>query len=69
MTNEERQKKLDEQKWLESEKKGLDMTGRMDYCYSCLHQSLEASQCGVSQSCRESNYLCAKAYNSMRRKK
>lgn len=35
MTNAERQRQLDEAKWLESEKKGYDVCGEFDYCAKC----------------------------------
>ena len=33
MTNQERQKLLDEEKWLASEKAGYDKAGGMDWCF------------------------------------
>lgn len=78
MTNKERQKSLDKKKWLESEKKGKDMSGYMEQCHMCdeceivqgykdgnPHLSL---RCKASQEEREQKCLCATAYNRMYRK-
>jgi hypothetical protein len=66
MTNKERQKSLDKEKWLRSQELGEDMSGKMVYCtrcdkMNCLHR------CTASQKERVENSLCAKAYNRLNR--
>lgn len=63
MTNKERQKKLDEIKWLDSESCGYDRSGRQAYCHYCDYQT--EFLCKASQEEREKNCLCAKAYNKL----
>lgn len=66
MTNKQRQKELDEQKYLESETKRKDLSGDMPYCYYCACiTSFET--CVATQEERESKCLCAKAYNKMKK--
>jgi hypothetical protein len=69
MTNYQRQKKLDEQKYLVSEAKKEDQSGNMPYCdycnYSYYKQSGIAVGCEKPQNEREENCLCATAYNRM----
>ena len=67
MTNKERQKSLDKKKWLESEKIGFDMSGKMNYCDACVDRYLFEERCGISQEERESTCRCASAYNRMKR--
>ena len=67
MTNLQRQKKLDEQKWLMSEAKGCDQSGKMDWCTYCEWE--EKSECLETQLDREMNCLCAKAWNRMVRER
>lgn len=77
MTNKERQKSLDKKKWLESEKKGEDMSGQMGWCPYCEHFDSDVSWfhqciirwCTATQEEREKQCLCAKAYNRMVRRK
>lgn len=66
MTNKERQKQLDEQKWYMSEAKGYDNSGEMDWCDHCLYQ--DGIYCSIPQETREQRCSCATAYNRMRRK-
>lgn len=66
MKNKERQKRLDINKWLESEKQGEDMSGAMLYCDACEKQR-NGYWCGCTQDERETQCLCATAYNRMRR--
>lgn len=61
MTNLQRQKKLDEQKYLESERLHTDLSGNMDYCDFCDQQA--NFKCRATQLDREMNCLCSKAYN------
>lgn len=68
MTNKERQKQLDEQKWLISEQYGEDLSGKMTYCIkcdcmNCLHR------CLATQEERVKFCLCAKAYNKLNKTK
>lgn len=67
MTNKDRQKSLDKKKWIESEKKGEDMSGAMLYCDACNKQN-RTYECTATQEERESQCLCAKAYNRLQRK-
>lgn len=67
MKNIERQKSLDKKKWLESEKKGEDMSGAMDYCKECNRQHYYLEECQATQEERETACLCATAYNRMQR--
>lgn len=65
MTNKERQKSLDKKKWIESEKCKYDKSGSMAYCCFCSYQ--DEFYCTAIQEMREQNYLCATAYNRMKR--
>ena len=72
MTNKERQKNLDKKKWAESEKEGRDMSGEMPYCWHCPKCILgidKYNTCTATQEQRETNCLCARAFNRMRNKK
>lgn len=62
MTNLQRQKQLDEQKYLVSEAKQSDQSGFMPYCDYCDHKQ---NGCGKSQLEKEMNCICATAYNRM----
>ncbi len=48
ISNKERQRQLDKEKWLDSEKHGKDMCGEYPYCSAC-DKSVE--------------YPCARAFN------
>ena len=67
MTNKERQKSLDEKKWLESEKQCEDMSGKMEYCECCSFADWWFNICDATQEERENKCLCATAYNRMKR--
>ena len=72
MTNKARQKKLDKDKWFESEKNGFDMGGCMLYCEFCeyadhSHPTFNG-KCYSTQDERVKYCLCAKAYNRMARR-
>ena len=73
MTNKQRQKSLDKKKWLESETWDMDCSGAMPYCDFCGkryiddHGEIALTICDATQEERESECLCAKAYNRMRR--
>lgn len=69
MTKQERQKKLDEKKWLESEKEMRDMSGMMEYCDFCDSQSFYMDDCEANPEERVEKCLCATAYNRMKRAK
>lgn len=58
------QKRLDKQKWLESEKQSMDMSGGMPYCSACELKTV-FGYCNANQMEREMNCLCAKAYNRL----
>jgi hypothetical protein len=60
--NIERQKILDEEKWLLSEQECCDKSGEMKHCFYCLYQNTYL-MCQANQEERESGCLCAKAYN------
>jgi hypothetical protein len=64
MKNAERQKSLDKQKWLESEKENADMSGAMDYCDFCACQTIDRD-CAMKPNERVSTCRCATAYNTM----
>lgn len=66
MKNTERQASLDKQKWLESERKEIDLSGYMAYCEYCNCQFLG---CVAPHEERVENCLCAKAYNRMVRRR
>lgn len=66
MTNSERQKTLDKQKYVESQKAKKDLSGKMVYCEFC--DTEKDCVCRHDQEERESKCLCAKAFNRMRRK-
>ena len=66
MTNKERQRSLDKIKWKESEKAGKDQSGDMSYCVYCSKRTSNRT-CLAEQKDRESECLCAKAFNRMRR--
>ena len=65
MTNLQRQKKLNEEKWLVSEAKKEDQSGKMDWCQYCDNKYLFEDKCGLSQVDIEMNCVCARAYNRM----
>jgi hypothetical protein len=75
MTNKEIQKRLDKKKWLASEKRGHDLSGVFIQCHCCEKQTARGWQkdglfkhgCSATQEERESQCLCAKAYNRMYR--
>lgn len=66
MKNKERQEKLDNSKWLRSEIMRFDLSGMMDYCFHCKNQD-DNCCCQATQDERESESLCATAYNRMKR--
>lgn len=70
MTNKERQKSLEKKKWLASERKCEDLSGKMPYCKRCYYHGLNYGDvvCLASQDKRETDCLCATAYNRMQRK-
>lgn len=67
MTNKERQKSLDKQKWVNSEDFGYDLSGKLFYCDHCKYQTERnmVKSCIASQKQREEKSLCATAYNKM----
>lgn len=69
MTNKQRQDNLDKKKWLESEKLGCNLGGAMDYCQNCEHASEDNTICLTTQEKRETEFLCAKNYNRLYKKR
>ena len=69
MTNKERQASLDKKKWLVSEHLNCDCSGTMEYCEYCAKMGFADFSCEATQEERESQCLCAKAYNRMKRAK
>ena len=68
MTNKEKQVKLDNEKWLESEKVGYDKAGEMDWCYYCNHQFSDLTNNKFKCMYDGDSYTpCATAYNRMKR--
>lgn len=65
MKNEERQRRLDEAKWIASEMEDIDMGGKMWYCSRCEYN--EGGSCEASESKRVNERLCAMAYNRGRK--
>lgn len=68
MTNKERQEQLDKKKWLESEKAGHDMGGKMQYCCKCEWQiCIDYGKwcCGATNGIIQEGLICAKAYNRL----
>ena len=68
MTNQARQKLLDEEKWLASEKAGYDKAGGMEWCTHCEHTEYADNENGGMCTYIESSTMkfpCAKAYNRM----
>ena len=66
MTNQERQKQLDKQKWLRSKQYDEDLSGKMPYCITCDRKNC-LHRCTAIQKEREEYCLCAKAYNKLKR--
>ena len=69
----ETQKRLDKKKWLESEKQGYDMSGCMTYCKDCeyadhSHSTLNG-KCYATQQEKENNYICARQYEKITKRK
>ena len=67
MTNQERQKQLDKQKWFRSEQYREDLSGKMTYCTACDKMNC-LHRCTATQEERLRYSLCAKAYNKFIRK-
>lgn len=63
MTNPERQLQIDKKKWLESEKRGYDMSGKMKICSVCEHQNKACEECTIDYLETFTTSACAKAYN------
>jgi hypothetical protein len=75
MTNKEKQKIRDKEKWLESQRVGYDKSGDMLWCGSCEFSqtcltSKSGKRCdygGTSGDYDKVPYPCATAYNRMKR--
>lgn len=73
ISNKNRQKLCDLEKWFESKKQGHDMSGCMPYCEHCEKADhshpTELGKCYATQEERVANSFCAKAYNLMKKDK
>ena len=69
MNNIERQKQLDQDKYLESLNKGQDMSGKMIYCTKCEYRTPLFNDCKISHEERTSQCACAEAFNKIKPKK
>lgn len=67
MKNQERQVKLDKEKWIKGEEIKSDPSGSMKYCSKCEYN--KENVCTISQDERVQNSICAKAYNRMTKNK
>ena len=67
MTNKERQKRLDLERWYESEKHNGDMSGLLPYCRDCKHRNKNYADCDLSYTERTQTQACATAYNKMKK--
>jgi hypothetical protein len=72
MKNIDRQKSLDKKKWVISKRNEMDMSGKMYYCKKCTHKTDDTEyvctfKCTATQEERESQRLCATAYNRLAR--
>ena len=61
------QKTLDFQKWLDSERKHMDLSGLMDQCLFCQFRN-EKHECICDPDVRSKEAVCAKAYHEMKKK-
>ena len=68
MTNVERQKSLDKKKYYASQIYNKDLSGNMIYCSKCEYTNC-LHNCRATQKERETQCLCARAYNRMIRVK
>lgn len=62
----EEQKTLDFQKWLDSERKHIDLSGLMDQCLFCSFRD-ENRECTCDPKTRSEEAVCAKAYHEMKK--
>ena len=69
MTKQENQKARNKEKWLESNRLGRDLSGKMEWCLHCdYNKDLDCALSG-KQDFIDKNYICAKAYNRMKRRR
>ena len=68
ISNKEKQRQLDEAKWLESQNFGQDMSGKMEWCIYCPYCDISNCKASPDQRYITKNCLCAKAYNKMIRR-
>lgn len=61
------QAKLDFQKWLDSERKEVDMSGSEPWCYFCSFRK-DNVKCGCDPELRTANAMCVDAYHIMQDK-
>ena len=72
MTEEEyklKQHELDELKYYESQIARQDLSGKMNYCKECQCCYQFFRQCQLGQESREKNFVCAKAFEKMQKKR
>ena len=67
MTNKERQKQLNEEKWYASEAKNESQSGKMYWCSLCKYKY--KGNCLKTHEERDAKCLCATAYNRLQRTK
>lgn len=70
MTNQERQMKLDDEKWYASQKSGKDLAGEMSWCTYCDYQTNNGMKklCAYGDNPKNAirvKFPCAKAFNRM----
>lgn len=70
MTNQEKQMKLDDEKWYASQKAGKDQAGRMDWCLYCIYLNLDKKNnpCAYGDKPTDKikcKFPCAVAHNKM----
>lgn len=61
----EEQKTLDFQKWLDSERRRMDMSGLMDHCLFCEFRN-EKRECICDPTICSKEAVCVKAYRKMK---
>lgn len=68
MTNVKRQAQIDKSRWLESEKRGYDISGTMNFCSVCEFQDTVCKECTIGYLEQKYNCTCATAYNKYYRR-
>lgn len=60
-----KQEELNKEKWLLSEKYGMDATGKMKHCTHCSFRNYPFMECVTTEENRNSKCLCAYAFEAM----